>query len=144
MSLVIPEGEFQLVRRILNTNVDGRRKVLFALTGIKGIGRRFSDQICKRAEIDPNMRAGTLTVEQIDKIVEIIKNPLKFGIPKWFLNRQKDITDNSYSQLFANNLDMALREDLTRLRKIRAHRGIRHYLVLLSVVNIPRQLVEEV
>uniref|UniRef100_A0A7S4MLN6 40S ribosomal protein S18 n=1 Tax=Vannella robusta TaxID=1487602 RepID=A0A7S4MLN6_9EUKA len=130
MSLVIPEGEFQLVRRILNTNVDGRRKVLFALTGIKGIGRRFSDQICKRAEIDPNTRAGVLTIEQIDTIVEIIQNPLKFGIPKWFLNRQKDITDNSYSQLFANNLDMALREDLTRLRKIRAHRGIRHYFGL--------------
>lgn len=65
------------------------------------------------------MRAGTLTVAQIDKIVDIIQNPLKYGIPKWFLNRQKDITDNAYTQLFANNLDMALREDLTRLRKIR-------------------------
>merc|ERR1711982_261376 len=130
-----------LVRRILNTNVDGRRKVLFALTGIKGIGRRFSDQICKRAEIDPNIRAGILTVAQIEKIVEIIQNPLKFGIPKWFLNRQKDITDNTYSHLFANNLDMALREDLTRLRKIRAHRGIRHYFGF-TVVNIPKLLVD--
>merc|ERR1712100_388089 len=129
-SLVIPEGEFQLVRRILNTNVDGRRKVMFALTGIKGIGRRFSDQICKRAEIDGNKRAGILTNEEIEKIVEIIQNPLQYGIPKWFLNRQEDINDNSYSQLFANNLDMALREDLTRLRKIRAHRGIRHYFGL--------------
>merc|ERR1739849_65427 len=129
-SLVIPEGEFQLVRRILNTNVDGRRKVMFALTGIKGIGRRFSGQICKRAEIDGNKRAGILTNEEIEKIVEIIQNPLQYGIPKWFLNRQKDINDNSYSQLFANNLDMALREDLTRLRKIRAHRGIRHYFGL--------------
>merc|ERR1711976_248230 len=130
MSLVVPEGEFQLVRRILNTNVDGRRRVMFALTGIKGIGLRFSDQVCKRAEIDGNKRARILTNEEIDKLVEIIQNPLQFGIPKWFLNRQKDITDNSYSQLFANNLDMALREDLTRLRKIRAHRGIRHYFGL--------------
>merc|ERR1711975_5705 len=71
-----------------------------------------------------------LTVAQIDKIVDIIQNPLKYGIPKWFLNRQKNITDNAYTQLFANNLDMALREDLTRLRKIRAHRGIRHYFGL--------------
>merc|ERR1712054_210862 len=130
MSLVVPEGEFQLVRRILNTNVDGRRKVLFALTKIKGIGRRFSDQVCKRAEIDPNMRAGVLTTEQIETIVKIIQNPVQYGIPKWFLNRQKNITDNAYTQLFANNLDMALREDLTRLRKIRAHRGIRHYFGL--------------
>merc|ERR1712110_1228211 len=111
MSLVVPEGEFQLVRRILNTNVDGRRRVQFALTGIKGIGLRFSDQICKRA--------GQLTVAEIEKIVEVIQNPLQYGIPKWFLNRQKNLSDNAYTQLFANNLDMTLREDLTRLRKIR-------------------------
>merc|ERR1712014_140081 len=123
MSLVVPEGEFQLVRRILNTNVDGRRRVLFALTGIKGIGLRFSDQICKRAEIDLNKRAGQLTVAEIEKIVEVIQNPLQYGIPKWFLNRQKNLSDNAYTQLFANNLDMTLRE-------IRAHRGIRHYFGL--------------
>merc|ERR1712137_708896 len=119
MSLVVPEGEFQFVRRIFNTNVDGRRRVVFALTAIKGIGRRFADQICKRA--------GQLTNEEIDKLVEIVQHPVQYGIPEWFLNRQKNITDGKYSQLFSNNLDMALREDLTRLRKIKAHRGIRHY-----------------
>ena len=43
------------------------------------------------------------------------------------LNRQKDIKDGSYSQLLANVLDNNLREDLERMKKIRAHRGLRHY-----------------
>ena len=118
------------MRRILNTNVDGRRRVLNALTAIKGIGRRFSDQVLKRADVDQRKRAGELTAEEIDKIVEIVQHPVQYGIPQWFLNRQKNITDGKYSQLFSNNLDQALRDDLTRLRKIKSHKGIRHYFGL--------------
>ena len=29
-----------------NTNVDGRQKVMFALTAIRGIGRRISNIVC--------------------------------------------------------------------------------------------------
>jgi ribosomal protein S13 len=107
------------VRRILNTNVDGRRRVLNALTAIKGIGRRFSDQVLKRADVDQRKRAGELTAEEIDKIVEIVQHPVQYGIPQWFLNRQNNIVDGKYLQLFSNNLDQALRDDLTRLRKIK-------------------------
>jgi ribosomal protein S13 len=31
------------------------------------------------------------------------------------------------AQCFANGLDFKLREDLDRMRKIRCHRGLRHY-----------------
>lgn len=48
--------DFQHILRVLNTNIDGRRKVMFALTKIQGIGRRFSNLICKKAEVDPNKR----------------------------------------------------------------------------------------
>lgn len=43
------------------------------------------------------------------------------------MNRQKDIIDGKYQQLTSANLDSKLREDLERLKKIRAHRGMRHY-----------------
>ena len=39
-----------------NTNLDGRVKVMFALTSIKGVGRRFSNIACKKAEVDLNKR----------------------------------------------------------------------------------------
>jgi small subunit ribosomal protein S18e len=50
-----------------------------------------------------------------------------YNIPKWFLNRQRDIRDGTWSQLVSNNLDTKLREDLERLKKIKAHRGLRHF-----------------
>ena len=56
-----------------------------------------------------------------------MQNPRQYRIPDWFLNRQKDIKDGKYSQQLSNNLDIKLRDDLERLKKIRAHRGIRHY-----------------
>lgn len=72
-------------------------------------------------------RAGELTTEELERIVTIIQNPTQYKIPLWFLNRQKDINDGKYTQVLANSLESKLREDLERLKKIRAHRGLRHY-----------------
>lgn len=71
--------------------------------------------------------AGELTTEELERIVTIIQNPTQYKIPSWFLNRQRDIVDGKDSQILANALDNKLREDLERLKKIRAHRGLRHY-----------------
>ena len=57
MSLIVGD-DFQHIIRVLNTNVDGREKVMYSLTKIKGIGRRFSNLVCKKAEIDLGKRAG--------------------------------------------------------------------------------------
>ncbi|KAH9395680.1 PREDICTED: 40S ribosomal protein S18 [Rhagoletis zephyria] len=126
MSLIIPE-RFQHILRVMNTNIDGNRKVMFALTSIKGIGRRFSNIVCKKADVDLNKRAGELSEEEVERLITIISNPRQFKIPNWFLNRQKDIRDGKFSQVTSNNLDTKLREDLERLKKIRAHRGLRHF-----------------
>eukprot|EP00010_Vexillifera_abyssalis_P005313 CAMPEP_0201560392 /NCGR_PEP_ID=MMETSP0173_2-20130828/78245_1 /ASSEMBLY_ACC=CAM_ASM_000268 /TAXON_ID=218659 /ORGANISM="Vexillifera sp., Strain DIVA3 564/2" /LENGTH=155 /DNA_ID=CAMNT_0047974839 /DNA_START=499 /DNA_END=966 /DNA_ORIENTATION=+ len=127
MALVFPEDEFSHMRRILNTNIDGSKKVVYALTAIRGVGRRFSCIVCKKAGVDLSKRAGELTDQEVEKIVAIIQNPLSFKIPQWFLNRQKDVTDGKYSQVVANGVASKLREDLERLKKIRCHRGLRHY-----------------
>ena len=54
-SLIAGE-DFQHILRLLNTNVDGKQKIMFALTSIKGVGRRFSNIVCKKADIDMNKR----------------------------------------------------------------------------------------
>jgi hypothetical protein len=54
-SLVIGP-DFQHILRILNTNIDGRRKAWVALTAIPGVGRRFAIMICKKAEVDVTKR----------------------------------------------------------------------------------------
>lgn len=125
-SLIITP-EFQHILRILNTNVDGTRSVQYALTSIKGVGRRFANVVCKKAEIDLNQRAGELTQEKLEEVIAIVSNPKAFKIPDWFLNRQRDWKTNKPSQATSNVVDTKLREDLERLKKIRSHRGIRHY-----------------
>jgi len=39
--------------------VDGKQKVMFALTQIKGVGRRYSNLVCKKADVDLNKRYDT-------------------------------------------------------------------------------------
>ncbi|KAI8027411.1 40S ribosomal protein S18 [Camellia lanceoleosa] len=106
MSLVANE-EFQHILRVQNTNVDGKQKIMFAMTSIK--------------------RAGELSNQEIDNLMTIVANPRQFKIPDWFLNRKKDYKDGKFSQVTSNALDMKLRDDLERLKKIRNHRGLRHY-----------------
>lgn len=54
-SLVANE-DFQHILRVQNTNVDGKQKIMFAMTSIKGIGRRFANIACKKADIDMSKR----------------------------------------------------------------------------------------
>jgi len=111
----------------MNTNLNGKEKIMYALTAIKGVGRRFSNLVLKKAEIDPNKRAGLMSQEEIEKVVAIIEDPMRFKIPKWFLNNQKDPVNGKWSHRHAQGLAGGLREDLERLKKIRSHRGLRHY-----------------
>jgi len=34
-----------------------KKKIMFALTSIKGIGRRFANIVCKKADVDMNKRS---------------------------------------------------------------------------------------
>lgn len=127
MSIVFADEGFTHILRLHNTNIDGKIKIPFALTNIKGIGRRFSFVVCKMADVDINKRAGELTEDEQQRLLAVIQNPLQFKIPQWFLNRQKDHKDGKFRQIVSNIVDQTLREDIERMKKIRLHRGLRHY-----------------
>lgn len=56
-SLVVPDKEnFQHILRVLNTNIDGKHKIMYALTSVKGVGRRYANVCCKKADIDMSKR----------------------------------------------------------------------------------------
>ena len=61
----------------------------------------------------------------------IVANPRQFKIPDWFLNRKKDYKDGKFSQVTSNALDMKLRDDLERLKKIRCA----FFIVLMVLIN---------
>ncbi|KAF6258288.1 ribosomal protein S18 component of cytosolic 80S ribosome and 40S small subunit [Scenedesmus sp. NREL 46B-D3] len=127
MGSLIAGDDFQHILRVLNTNVDGKQKVMYAITAIRGIGRRFSNLVCKKAEVDMRKRAGELSAEELEQLMTIVANPRQYKIPDWFLNRQKDHKDGRFGQITSSALETKLRDDLERLKKIRAHRGLRHY-----------------
>merc|ERR1712096_576147 len=80
MSLVIPTN-FQHILRVMNTNIDGKRNIMFAITAIKGVGRRYANLVLKKADIDLNKRAGELSEEEVEKIVTIMQNPRQYRFP---------------------------------------------------------------
>ncbi|GFH11281.1 uncharacterized protein HaLaN_06756 [Haematococcus lacustris] len=123
MGSLIAGQEFQHILRLLNTNVDGRVKIMYALTAIKGIGRRFSNIVCKKAEVDMKKRAGECSAEELERLMTIVANPANYKIPTWFLNRQKDYKTGRFTQLTSGAIDSVMRDDLERLKKIRNHRG---------------------
>lgn len=63
-SLVIPE-KFQHILRIMGTNIDGKRKVVIAMTAIKGVGRRYANIVLKKADVDLTKRAGECSDEEV-------------------------------------------------------------------------------
>lgn len=127
MGSLLQQDNFTHIIRVANTNVDGKQKVMYAVTKIRGIGRRMSNVMCKKAEIDLKKRAGELTAEELENLILIASKPLEFKVPDWFLNRRRDMKDGSTLQIFSGQLDNKLREDLERMKKVRQHRGLRHY-----------------
>ena len=114
----------------MNTNLEGKRRVAFALCSIRGVGLRLSHLICKLAKVDLNARAGSIGEDVWNKIAEIVADPEGHGVPKWFLNRRRDQKTGKDMHTSSNVLDSKIREDLERMKKVRQHRGLRHHWLL--------------
>ena len=112
--------------RIAGSDIKGEKSVLYSLSRVKGVGIMFSHALLHVAKIDPRKKAGLLSEDEINKLEEIVSDPQKYNIPVWMLNRRNDYTTGQDKHVTSNDLIMNLREDIMRLRKIRAYRGIRH------------------
>ncbi len=121
------QEDFKFILRIYNTNIDGKQKIPYAIRNIRGIGRRFATLVTHKAGLSINDRAGDLSEEQIQKVVNICDHPLDHGIPEWFLNRRNDPKEGTTTQQIANGIDTKLREDLEKMKRMRLHKGLRHY-----------------
>ncbi len=124
------EKDFKFILRLFNTNIDGKQKIPYAIRSVRGIGRRFAHLVTLKAGLNPNARAGELNDEQLEKIVDICNNPLKYSIPEWFLNRKNDPKEGITNQQIANGIDTKLREDLEKMKRMKLHKGLRHYFGL--------------
>jgi len=113
--------------RILNTDVPGNMSVIRALRKIKGVGFAFANAVCIQTEINPSTIVGEMSEGDIKKIESFIKTPT---LPGWILNRQKDLEDGTTSHITGAALDLKQRENINRLRRLKAYKGTRHELGL--------------
>ncbi|MEM3730718.1 MAG: 30S ribosomal protein S13 [Candidatus Bathyarchaeia archaeon] len=119
-------SEFRHILRIIDADVDGTLKAPYALKKIKGISLNLANAILKKAGINPDIRAGFLTEADVEKIEEIIKEPTKFGLPSWLLNRRKDLETGKDLHLIGADLALRNKMDIELMKEIRSWRGYRH------------------
>lgn len=117
--------EFKYVVRIAGVDLDGRLRVPYALERIKGIGIRTAEALLRVLGIDASRRLGELSEEEIERIEEAVQNAAKY-LPAWMRNRRKDYETGEDLHLIESDLQMAIREDINRLKRIKCYRGLRH------------------
>ena len=90
--------------RIAGVDIPDKKRVLFALQYVHGIGPKFAKDILTEAGVDPDKRAGQLTDQETSSITTVIDGGY---IVEGALRRQTS-------------------QHIQRLRDIRSYRGERH------------------
>ncbi len=119
------KSDFRFIVRIANTDLDGNRSVVTALSGIKGIGTRLAEIVADHADVSRHEKIGNLTEEQTDEIERLVLE-MSEDIPAWLFNRKKDWSTGDDLHIVGPELDMIRRGDINRMKMIRCYKGIRH------------------
>jgi len=118
--------EFQYIIRFVGTDIEGAQPVTYALTKIKGVGIKLANAIIEKSGISPEARMGFLSSAEVEKIEDVLKNPVKYGIPLWLLNRRKDVETGNDLHLLGSDLLLQTKNDIDQMKKIRSWKGFRH------------------
>lgn len=120
------QDNFRHFIRIANTDLNGNNSIERALTQIKGIGFQYARAVCYVLKIDGMQKTGYMEDSIVKRIEEVLKDPHKFHIPTWLLNRRKDFETGLDSHLLTSDLDFVQSNDIKMMKKIKSYKGIRH------------------
>lgn len=110
----------------MGTDVDGALKAPYALTKIKGVSVNLANAILNKAKINLNKRAGFFTNAEVEKIEDILKEPVENGLPDWLLNRRKDLETGANTHLIRADLILKVKTDIDKMKELKSWRGYRH------------------
>jgi len=91
--------------RLLGVDIPNDKRIEASLPYVYGIGRPMAQRILREAGIDPNIRAGQLTDDQLNAIVHTVA---------------------ANKLLIEGDLRRDIQQHLKRLQQIQCYRGIRH------------------
>jgi small subunit ribosomal protein S13 len=115
------------VVRILSKDIEGRMTLYSGLTKIKGISWTLSNAICRILGMDKKRKIGSLTEDDLTKIITFLKNP---ELPEHLLNRRDDYETGENKHLTGSDLELQKEFDIKRLKKIKCYKGLRHTIGL--------------
>ncbi len=90
--------------RVAGVDIPNDKPTLFALRYIYGIGPTLAKEICRKCDIDPQIRAKLLTEEELSKIASIMES----------------------DYVIEGTLRRQVQQNIARLRDIVCYRGLRH------------------
>lgn len=123
--VVSDNPDFRHLVRLAATDLAGGKQVVIALQGIRGVGKRISYVIADKAAVPRFSKIGDLADPQIQALDAALQNFIETS-PGWIFNRQHDYDTGDNTHLIGTNVEIFLREDINRLKKVRTYRGVRH------------------
>lgn len=94
--------------RIIGIDIPEKKRLEVSLTYIYGLGRKLSNEVIGKLGLDPNMKAGALTEDDVAKINAILQS----------------------EYVVEGDLRRQVQNNIKRLISIHSYRGMRHRLGL--------------
>ncbi|MFH1063967.1 MAG: 30S ribosomal protein S13 [Candidatus Woesearchaeota archaeon] len=117
---------FRHIVRVANTDLDGSKALLNALTKIKGVNFVFANALCTLANMDKKHVTGQLSQDEVARLDAILAAPLKYGFPTWMMNRRKDSETGADRHVLGADLTWQTDNDIKIMKKVRTYKGVRH------------------
>ena len=119
------DENFRYIVRIVNTDLDGAKNIVIALTGVKGVGLRSAEVIARMAGIPRQTKIGDLPESKTDELEKLVTEYSEKA-PHWMMNRQSDWSTGADMHLVGVDVELNKRDDINLMKMIRCYRGIRH------------------
>ncbi len=109
--------------RVFNTDIIGDKPIIQALQKVNGIGFSLANIICIVLKIPKTTKAGSLSDADARSIEQLVKGN---KLPKWIINRRKDVITGNDIHLLGSDLKFTIDNDIKRLRRLKTYKGNRH------------------
>lgn len=118
--------QLKQIVRVAHTDIMGNISLYHALTRIRGVGYSFANAICNSTEIERTKKIGALSDQELNKIDECIKDPKKYHIPEWLVNRKRDNETGLNLHLTGPALKLRVEQDIKNIKRLKTYKGVRH------------------
>jgi small subunit ribosomal protein S13 len=123
------ESKLTNIVRISGRDINGEYDIVAALRNIKGISHNLAKAIAlvtqRKFGIVETTSIGSLDEENLEKLESVIKEPGKFGVPVYMLNRRNDIDTGLDLHFVGTDLIVKIKQDMDNGIKLQSWIGFR-------------------